>query len=101
MKGKIKKFKVEEFSYGGLFVGPKYNPDGTIKIAPYTAEFKEWTTDPGMVICICSDGKERRIPTCQLQGFKVKDYPLQEDTPGYTTATKEGVMFLAGPPSHS
>ena len=30
--------------------------------APYTVEFIRWTSDPGIFLGKCSDGRERRIP---------------------------------------
>jgi hypothetical protein len=64
-------YKVKEFEYNGLFV----NFIGGE--ASYTAKFSKWTTDPGIVICKCSDGEERLIPTCALIGLKYKDLPEQ------------------------
>ena len=59
-----KKMRVENFHYNGFTVKPKKG------IAKYTAEFKRWSdSDPGIVICKCSDGKERLIPSCCLIGF--------------------------------
>ena len=63
--------KVKNFVYNGLFGGP------TKGYAKYTAEFKEWTEDPGIAICTCSDGKERLIPTFALKGFDPEKYPKQ------------------------
>lgn len=62
---------VRHFSYNGLFgfQQPGY--------ADYTAEFKEWTDDPGVAVCTCSDGKERLIPAFALEGFNVNQYPEQ------------------------
>lgn len=63
--------KVKRFTYNG-FCGR------TIKgYAKYTAEFKEWTEDPGVAICTCSDGKDRLIPTFALEGFNSAAYPKQ------------------------
>ena len=45
--------------------------------AKYTAEFKKWTEDPGVAVCICSDGKERLIPSFALEDFDVSLYPEQ------------------------
>ena len=77
--------KVKNFSYNGLF-GRE-----TGGYANYTAEFKSWTEDPGVALCSCSDGKERLIPTCFLDGFKTEDYPEQET---------EGKFLYIGCPSH-
>ena len=76
--------KVLRFSYDGLFGRT------TGGYAKYTAEFKEWTEDPGIAICVCSDGIERLIPSCQLEGFDYSSYPEQKKT---------GLLF--GVPSHS
>jgi hypothetical protein len=54
--------KVEEFTYDGFMV---HSPAIT-RLMPYTAEFKEWTLDPGIAVCTCSDGVERLIPSCCL-----------------------------------
>jgi len=59
-----KQYTVENFVYNGIFVIPKKGN------APYTAEFRNWTNDPGVAVCMCSDGKARLIPSCQLVGFK-------------------------------
>lgn len=76
--------RVKKFKYNGFYC---LNLKGYAK---YTAEFKEWTEDPGIAICVCSDGKERLIPSCQLEGFDCESYPKQEKT---------GILF--GVPSHS
>ena len=55
-------FQVENFEYNGFLVKPKKG------MAKYTASFKNWTNDPGIVNCICSDGEERLIPSCCLIG---------------------------------
>lgn len=62
---------VKNFMYNGLFV------QGLSGYAGYTATFKEWTEDPGIAVCKCSDGKERLIPSCCLDGFKEDAYPKQ------------------------
>ena len=66
-------YNVKNFTYNGLFV------NYTGGEAPYTAEFKEWTRDPGIVRCKCSDGEERLIPTCALVGIEHKALPEQTD----------------------
>jgi hypothetical protein len=77
-------YNVKTFEYNGFFVS------FTGGEAVYTAEFKEWTTDPGIARCICSDGKERLIPSCALVGVMHNDLPVQP---------KSGVLF--GSPSKS
>ena len=76
-------FKIENFEYNGFFgkMLPGY--------APYTAEFIEWTEDPGIALCQCSDGKKRRIPGFAMEGDH-ETLPVQPKT---------GVLF--GPPAHS
>ena len=78
--------KVHNFTYNG-FCGK--TEDG---YAAYTADFKEWTEDPGIAMCICSDGKERRIPTYALEGFNNDTYPTQD--------TRNRIGYI-GPPCHS
>lgn len=78
--------KVKNFSYNG-FACTKLGG-----YAGYTADFKCWTEDPGIAICSCSDGKERLIPSCCLDGFKTSDYPKQD------TENKE---FYIGEPCRS
>lgn len=61
--------------------------------AEYTAEFKEWTNDPGVGVFICSDGKERLIPTFAIKPLEtVKSLPKQSYEHG---------MLLFGAPSKS
>ena len=55
-------FRVKNFNYNGL-MGENL-PGHT----PYTAEFVEWTRDPGVAKFQCSDGKVRLIPTFALEG---------------------------------
>lgn len=76
--------RVKNFNYNGFFCQCLKG------YAKYTAEFKEWTDDPGIAVCVCSDGKERLIPSCQLEGFDYDAHPKQGNT---------GVLF--GSPSHS
>jgi len=57
-------FEVENFLYNGFIVKPLPGK------AYYQAAFKEWTRDPGVARCVCSDGEERLIPSCQLIGDK-------------------------------
>ena len=62
----IRKFKYNGFS-GRINSG----------LAKYTAEFKEWTQDPGVAVCACSDGKERLIPSFAFVGFTCRDFTEQ------------------------
>lgn len=87
-----KPFKVKHFNYGGLFTQVKEGE------TDYTAEFKEWTEDPGVAIFICSDGQERLIPTCAIVG-KPKGIPKQRTSKAKAIAEKCGFHF--GAPSHS
>jgi hypothetical protein len=66
--------QVQNFSYNG-FSGQLFN-----NVADYTAEFLEWTNDPGIAKCKCSDGKIRNIPSFALLEFKETDYPKQKKT---------------------
>ena len=86
-----RKLIVKNFLYDGLVVKQRSG------FASYTAQFKKWTDDPGVAIFICSDGKERHIPFCQIEGFKEKDYPKQN----YKSATELGVWVLMGKPCTS
>lgn len=77
---------VENFMYNGLFVQRQ------VGYAGYTATFKEWTEDPGIAVCECSDGQERLIPSCCLHGFNYDAYTKQN------TDNKVGYL---GSPSRS
>lgn len=77
---------VENFMYNGLFVQRQ------VGYAGYTATFKEWTEDPGIAVCECSDGQERLIPSCCLHEFDYDAYPKQN------TDNKVGYL---GSPSRS
>ena len=80
-------FKVEKFKYNGFMVNaPK---GGWGQMTDYTATFVSWTSDPGIAKCLCSDNKERLIPSCCLIGDK-SNLPIQNKT---------GVLF--GIPCHS
>jgi hypothetical protein len=47
--------------------------------APYSITFKEWTNDPGIMLCECSDGVNRKIPTCTLKDTsKLSKIPNQD-----------------------
>jgi len=77
-------YEVDNFTYDGFIVNPAKGK------ASYMAEFIQWTPDPGVALCKCSDGDVRRIPSCQLVGFACEDVIEQE---------KSGLMF--GVASHS
>ena len=64
--------KVRNFNYNGFFgtIHPGYTN--------YTAEFKEWTTDPGIAVCTCSDDIVRIIPSFALDEFHTKGFPQQK-----------------------
>lgn len=64
-------FAVKNFEYNGFMgeVLPGY--------AFYTAEFVEWTRDPGVAQFRCSDGKTRLIPTFALDG-DISKLPKQD-----------------------
>lgn len=57
-------FKVKNFVYNGFYTETKPG------LANYTVEFKEWTNDPGIAKCICSNGKLKLIPNFCLIGDK-------------------------------
>ena len=46
-------------------------------------EFKNWTTDPGIVNVLCTDDKERRIPTCQLTRELLDEFPEKPNWPKF------------------
>ena len=66
--------KVRNFEYSG-FCGKLLEGH-----APYTAEFKKWTGDPGVAVFTCSDGEERLIPTFAIEGEMPTDIPKQPKT---------------------
>jgi len=66
------RFAVNNFEYNGFY--GRELPGQT----DYTAEFKEWTSDPGVAVFKCSDGEERLIPTFALAGIKKGDLPKQD-----------------------
>ena len=72
----MKSYQVQKFIYNGFAVIPPKGGWG--QIAEYTAQFKEWTHDPGIMKCKCSDGKERLIPSSQLIDSKEEDFPKQD-----------------------
>ena len=77
-------FEVGNFTYNG-FCG-QHLPGK----APYTATFIRWTDDPGVAIFLCSDGKERLIPTFAIIG----------DTSGLPKQDYSNKVYF-GSPSHS
>lgn len=63
--------------------------------APYTAVLVRWTLDPGVGLFLCSDGKQRLIPTFALPSDH-PDWQRPADAPaGYTP------LFYIGEPSSS
>jgi hypothetical protein len=76
-------FSVRNFKYNGV-VG-KLLPG----IAPYLAQFRGWTLDPGVGRFDCSDGKRRLIPT----------FALVEERSSLPKQPPSAVIF--GKPSHS
>ncbi len=65
---------VENFIYNGFSVTPKKG------FAKYTVEkLIKWTDDPGIGLFICSDKKERLIPSCQLTQEFLKTQPKREN----------------------
>jgi len=72
----MKEYDVKEFNYNG-FMGII---TGKEKMTNYTAVFVEWTSDPGIALFECSDGKLRMIPTYALVGLQRDDLPSQPKT---------------------
>ena len=66
-------YQVESFTYIGFIV-----KSNGIVVTDYTAEFEGWTNDPGITVCLCSDGLERHIPTCCLIGYNAKSHSKQD-----------------------
>jgi len=61
---------VENFDYNGFFV------NGLPGFAPYlVVKFLRWTSDPGIILALCSDGKKRLIPTCCLSYDFIETLP--------------------------
>lgn len=79
-------FEVRNFEYNG-FMG-KMLPG----VAEYRAQFLRWSGDPGVAVMICSDGKERFIPTFAIEGAHLA-LPMDD------TEFEDKVMF--GCPSNS
>ena len=81
---------IANFKYDGMFIHP-------IKgFARYKAvSFVKWTTDPGVFVIRCSDGKDRLIPTCQTSEEFKKNIPPQPKHP------MAGKGFILGEPSSS
>ena len=76
---------IENFVYDGLFVESKKG------FAKYkVVSLVEWTNDPGIGKFLCSDGKERLIPSCQLTKEFLSKLPKE---------SVKGVLF--GQPSKS
>jgi len=77
--------RVENFKYNGFMVESREG------YAPYTADtFIGWTNDPGVGEFKCSDGKERRIPSCQISTEYRKSLPPR---PKLNPLKGEGVLF--------
>jgi hypothetical protein len=79
--------QVLNFDYNGFTVAVKKT------VATFTAEFIEWTADPGVAHCKCSDGTTRLIPTCALIGFRCEDYPEQDNSRAKKIARKFGIYL--------
>ena len=80
-EGKVETMlKVRNFEYSG-FMGQTLGG-----YTPYTAEFKNWTDDPGVAVFTCSDGEDRLIPTFAIDDEMPADIPKQPKT---------GVLFGA------
>lgn len=67
---------VENFKYNGFSVLSKPG------FAKYRiVKFLNWTNDPGIGKFLCTDKKERLIPTCCLSNKFIKTLPKQELSP--------------------
>lgn len=78
--------KVRNFIYNGMFVNELPG------FADYSAEFVEWSKDPGMALMNCSDGKQRLIPSFCVD----EDLPTQT---GHTIASDENPIVVGQPSS--
>jgi hypothetical protein len=86
-------YEVENFTYNGLFI------KATGGIATYKAKPLRWNElDCGIMICECTDGKERNIPTCQLNGYTP---PKRETVPQNVLEMRKTLGAHIGAPSHS
>jgi hypothetical protein len=85
--------KINNFQYNGFSV------DILKGEAAYTAAPIRWTTDPGIVECLCSDGLNRLIPTCCFVNFKDFDWKAFGEQPKLKHRNL-GLIHL-GEPSHS
>ena len=83
--------KIKNFNYNGFFV------ESLLGIAPYKAiKLVKWTNDPGIGEFLCSDGKNRLIPSCQLSIEFINSQPPRIKLDPFTG---NGVFF--GSPAHS
>jgi hypothetical protein len=85
--------QVLDFNYNGFAVKVEKT------VAAFTAEFVEWTADPGVARCKCSDGTTRLIPTCALIEFRREDFPEQDNSRARKISRKSGIYL--GIPSSS
>lgn len=78
-------YSVQNFVYNGFFVQLLQNK------AKYTVDsLINWTNDPGIGLFLCSDKKERLIPTCCLS----KDFlQTQKTRPKLDPFKGKGVLF--------
>lgn len=74
LKEEVVSYQVCNFEYNGFY--------GRVKegVAAYTAVFVKWTGDAGVGVFLCSDGKERWIPTFALPEFNMSAHPVQDKT---------------------
>jgi hypothetical protein len=85
------KYQVQNFTYNGFYVTSRMG------IASYKVEkLINWTKDSGIGLFLCSDKKERLIPTCQLSREFLNELPPQ---PKLEPLKGDGVLF--GTPSNS
>lgn len=64
-------YQVENFTYNG------FSGQSKKVITKYTATFNSWTNDPGIMLCNCSDGEQRLIPTFALINYSQENHPIQ------------------------
>jgi len=89
-----KRYQINNFDYNG------FSGQLTGGVAPYTATFTQWSTDPGIAVMACSDGKERRIPGWAIIDFNHKEMlALQDNMEAKKVVEKYGAHF--GQPSSS
>ena len=90
---KIDKKEIIDFKYDGFGV-ESFNTVASYKID----KFIKWTNDPGIGKFLCNDGKERLIPTCQLNEYYLIELPKR---PNLNCFGPNATGTLFGNPSKS